>query len=240
MPLAALIRRPAARGVAAGAIAGAVASLWSLALVEPILQSAIDLEGAGPGPVSRPMQRLVGLPAGTVLVAIALGLLFALVYRMVPSQVPPWPRSMGIALGAFLALVLIPQLIYPANPPGVGSPATIGQRTNDYLVATLLGVAVVLAAYAALRATARRGVPAPIRHSGVVLGAIMLIGVGYALLPSSPDPVDAPASLVWQFRVMSLGGLAVLYAVLGAAFGALTERASRPDISRRPAVGLPA
>ena len=231
------MRSLTARGATAGAVAGLVSSLWSLLLVEPVLQRAIDLEGGGDGPVSRPLQRLVGLPVGTVLVGVAVGLLFALAYRALPSRVPPWSRSLGLAMAAFLALVLVPQLVYPANPPGVGSAETIGQRTGGYLVAVLLGVAVVVSAYAALRDLARRGVSAPVRHSAVALGAVLIVGVGYRLLPPFPDPVDAPASLVWQFRVLSLGGQAVLYAVLGAVFGALSERAAQP--SAAPATRLP-
>lgn len=230
------MRSLTARGATAGAVAGLVSSVWSVVLVEPVLQRAIDLEGGGDGPVSRPLQRLVGLPVGTVLVAVAVGLLFALAYRAVPSHVPPWPRSLGLAMAAFLALVLVPQLVYPANPPGVGSPDTIGQRTGGYLVAVLLGVVVVVSAYAALRDLARRGVPAPVRQSAVAFGAVLIVGVGYTLLPPFPDPVDAPASLVWQFRLLSLGGQAVLYAVLGAVFGALSERAEQP--SAAPATRL--
>ncbi len=228
-----------ARGAVAGALAGLVSSLWSLVLVEPVLQRAIDLEGAGDGPVSRPVQRLVGLPVGTTLVGIAVGLLFALVYQAVPSRIAPWSRSLGLALGAFLALVLVPQLVYPGNPPGVGSADTIGQRTGSYLAAMLLGTAVVVSGYAALRDLARRGVPAPVRQSAVAVGVVLIVAAGYALLPPFPDPVEAPASLVWQFRVLSLGGLAVLYAVLGAAFGVLTERADRPAVARPPATRLP-
>lgn len=229
----------AARGATAGAAAGLVSSLWSLVLVEPLLQRAIDLEGGGDGPVSRPVQRLVGLPAGTVLVGIALGLLFALTYRAVPSRIGPWARSLAVALAAFGALVLIPQLVYPGNPPGVGSPDTIGQRTSSYLVAVLLGVAVVLSGYVALRELSRRGVPAPVRQSAVAVAAVLVVAVGYSLLPPSPDPVDAPASLVWQFRLLSLGGLAVLFAVLGATFGVLTEHADRPAVTQPPATRLP-
>ncbi|MCA1712253.1 MAG: CbtA family protein [Actinobacteria bacterium] len=229
----------AARGATAGAVAGLLSSIWSLALVEPLLQRAIDLEGAGDGPVSRRVQRLVGLPAGTVLVGIALGLLFALTYRVVPSRVAPWSRSLALAVGAFTALVLIPQLVYPGNPPGVGSPDTIGERTNTYLVAVLLGVVVVTSAYVALRELSRRGWPVPARQSIVAVGAVLAVAVGYALLPPSPDPVDAPASLVWQFRLVSLGGLAVLFGVLGATFGVLTERADRPAVTQATASPVP-
>lgn len=235
----AVARSLAARGAMAGAIAGLVSSVWSIVLVEPVLERALALEGAGEGPVSRPVQRFVGLPAGTVLVGVALGLLFALVYRAVPARVGPWTRSLAIALGGFLGVVLVPQLVYPGNPPGVGSPATIGERTGSYLAAVVLGVTVVVAAYVTLREFARRGVSAPVRQTAVTLGAVVVVGVGYALLPPSPDPVEAPASLVWEFRLLALGGLALLYAVLGAVFGVLTERAERRAAVPSPTAELP-
>lgn len=231
------MRSLAARGATAGAVAGLMSSLWSLVLVEPVLDGALALESGGEGPISRPVQRLVGLPVGTVLVGIALGLLFALTYRAVPSRIAPWPRSLAIALAAFGALVLIPHLVYPGNPPGVGSPDTISARTDTYLVAVVLGVTVVLSAYVALRELSRRGVPAPVRQSAVAVAAVLVVAVGYALLPPSPDPVQAPATLVWQFRLRSLGGLAVLFALLGAGFGVLTERADRPAAPGRQPLG---
>lgn len=230
------MRSLTARGMTAGLVAGLASTAWSMIFVEPVLERALALEGsAADGQVSRSMQRLVGLPAGTVLIGIALGLIFSLVWRAVPSQARPWARSLGVALGAFLALALIPQLVYPANPPGVGSASTISERTSSYLLAVVLGVCVVLAGYIALRGLTLRGVSAPVRQSAVTVGALLVVGVGYALLPSSPDPVQAPASLVWQFRLLSLGGLALLFATLGATFGILTERADRRAAAPMPA-----
>jgi hypothetical protein len=102
--------------------------------------------------VSRQTQTLLGMPVGFLLVGVALGLLFAVAYRVLPpSPASSWQRSMGLAAGAFAALALIPQLRYPANPPGVSDPATITDRTSSYLLAVALGVAVVAAGYAALR-----------------------------------------------------------------------------------------
>lgn len=232
------MRNLAARGATAGAIAGLLSSAWSLVLVEPVLQQAIDLEEPGHGPVSRTAQRLIGLPVGTIVVGISLGLLFALAYRSLPQRTPPWPRSMGLALSAFVALVLIPQMIYPANPPGVGSGDTIGDRTENYFLSLALGALVVLGSYLALLHLTRRQVSASVRQCAVACGAVFVIGLGYAVLPS-PEPVEAPATLVWQFRVLSLGALAVLYAVLGATFGVLSERAARPITTRPSSVGLP-
>jgi hypothetical protein len=61
----------------------------------------------------------------------------------------------------------------------------------------------------------------------VAVAAVTLVAIGYLLLPDSGDAVDAPAALVYDFRVRSLGLLVMLYATLGTAFGMLTERAER-------------
>ena len=219
------MRSPIARGALAGAASGLATSVVALFLLEPVLDAAIALEGGGEGPVSRTTQKYLGMPAGFVLTGTALGLLFGLAYRVLPSQAEPWRRSLGLALGAFLALALVPQLRYPANPPGVGDPDTITTRTSAYLLALVLGVAVVVGGYTALRALQRSGVAPAARQSAVVVGALLVVAVGYALLPGSGDPVDVPAALLWDFRLRSLGLQALLYALLGAGFGLLTLRA---------------
>lgn len=230
------------RGALAGTLSGLLTSVVAFFLVEPVLDRAIALEGgAGDGPVSREVQKLLGMPAGFVLVGIALGLLFAIAYRVLPSDADDWHRSTGLALGAFLALGAVPQLRYPANPPGVGDPGTITTRTSSYLLAVALGVVVVAGAYAALRALDRRGVAAPVRQPLVVAGSLAVVALGYALLPGSGDAVEVPATLVWDFRIRSLGVLALLYASLGAIFGLLAGRGARvtgrpsDDLVRAPA-----
>jgi hypothetical protein len=226
------------RGALSGAAAGLLTSVAAYFFVEPVLSAAIALEGPvdESAPVSRQTQMLLGMPAGFLLAGVALGLLFAVAYRVLPSTAPAWRRSIGLAAGGFAALALIPALRYPANPPGVGDPETIAGRTSSYLLAVALGVVVVSGAYAALRALAARRVEPAVRQSAVAAGALVVTAVGFALLPDIVDPVNAPAALVYDFRVRSLGLLALLYVTLGAAFGALTlqqERAAaRTEASR--------
>jgi hypothetical protein len=217
------MRSTVVRGALAGATSGLATAVVALFLLEPVLEAAIALEGGGEGPVSRTTQKYVGMPAGLVLTGTALGLLFGLAYRVLPSRAEPWRRSLGLALGAFLALALVPQLRYPANPPGVGDPDTITTRTSAYLLALVLGVAVVSSGYAALRALERSGVAPEVRQIAVVAGAVLVVAVGFALLPGSGDSVDVPATLLWDFRLRSLGLQALLYALLGAGFGLLTR-----------------
>lgn len=225
------------RGAVSGAAAGLVTSVAAYFFLEPTLSAAIALEGPADGsaPVSRETQKLLGLPLGFVFAGLALGLLFAVAYRVLPSAAPVWQRSLGLAAGAFAALALVPHLRYPANPPGVGDPETIAGRTSGYLLAVGLGVLVISASYAVARALAARGVSPAVRQSAVTAGAVLALAVGYALLPDNADPVNAPASLVWEFRIRSLGLLVMLYAVLGAVFGALTTRRQRTDVPDTPA-----
>jgi len=225
-------RTPLLRGVLAGAVAGLITSVFHLLLTERVLDRAIALEGAGDGPVSRDTQKYLGGPAGQVLFGISMGLLFAVAYRFLPSSATAWRKSIGLALGAFLVIALIPQLRYPANPPGVGEADTIQARTSAYLLTYALGLVVVPGAYAALRELARRGVAEPVRQVAVVVGAIAAVGLVYALLPSSGDPNGLPAELVWAFRIRALGGLTLFFAALGAGFGLLTERAERSPVAQ--------
>lgn len=239
------MRRPLLRGLLAGAVAGLVTGLLALLLAEPTLEAAIALEPAGGEELfSRAVQK-AGLVLGLVLVGTAVGALFGLAYRLIPTDVRarPWYRSLALALGGFTALYLVPFLRYPASPPGVGDESTLGDRTSAYLLCLTLGVAVTTGAFAATRELARRGVPAWQRQGGVALAAVAVLGLGYALLPPAAPVGDTPADLVWDFRVRSLALQSVLYAVLGATFGALAERAERPAPAGAPAgapTGVPA
>jgi hypothetical protein len=223
------VRNVFVRGAVSGAAAGLLTSVAAYFFLEPTLGAAIALEGPtdGEGPVSRETQKLLGMPLGFVFAGLALGLLFAVAYRVLPSRAKPWQRSLGLAAGGFVALALIPQLRYPANPPGVGDPETIAGRTSGYLLAVALGVLVVSASYAGLRALRARGVSEPVRQSAVAGLAVLVVAIGYALLPDNTDPVNAPAALVWEFRIRSLGLLVLLYTGLGAVFAALTSHLQR-------------
>ena len=52
-------------------------------------------------------------------------------------------RGAKVAASAFVALVLIPALKYPPNPPAVGDPDTIGQRSTEVLLLMMASVVVV-------------------------------------------------------------------------------------------------
>ena len=52
-----------------------------------------------------------------------------------------------IALSGFLAVYAVPILKYPANPPSIGNPDTIGLRTAIYFGMILLSLGSMIAAW---------------------------------------------------------------------------------------------
>lgn len=81
--------------------------------------------------------------AGTVLVGIALGAVFGLVYDCVRMQ-DMWTTSLALGAIAFSAGWVVPFLKHPANPPGIGDPDTIGprtRRTSRFIVVSLVAAA---------------------------------------------------------------------------------------------------
>ena len=231
------------RGLLAGVVAGLVAALFSYVVAEPVLDSAIALEGSSDGePLVTRTQQKAFLFVAQPLVGAAFGLLFAVAWSLLPRDVAlrPFQRGLVLSTTAFGALYLVPFLAYPPSPPGVGDPDTVGDRTSAYLLAVALGLAVATLAYAASRALRRRGRPLPGRALAVAVGTAAVLAFGLWLLPAAAGvPTAVPADLLWDFRVRSFGVQALLWGVLGAVFGALSERAEQTSDARRPAVPRP-
>ena len=181
---------------------------------------------------SRSTQK-VGLFFATGLSGVLVGGLFGLAYAYFGGRLASkseWTRSLSLAGAAFFGAFLIPFLKYPANPPTVGDPATIGSRTAAYFALVALSLLVVLGAwYAARMLRERGGVGAPVRQLAVGLGAVVVVGVLFLVLPAAPDPGEFPAGLLWDFRLSSLGTQLVFWAGLGVVFGLLCERANRRE-----------
>ena len=61
----------------------------------------------------------------------------------------------------------------------------------------------------------------------------------FVALPSSPDPVGAPANLVWQFRLNSLTGNLLVWALLTLGLGVLWAEAARAAAAARAQNSIP-
>jgi predicted cobalt transporter CbtA len=179
--------------------------------------------------VSRPVQAGIGLFTGVIVYCSAFGglfgLAFAFAYGRVPGALSPQAVSLLLAATGFVAIYLVPNLKYPASPPSVGDPATIGMRTALYFVM----IAISLAAMIGSVALKQLLVPRFGEWNATLLTAacyIVLVLLAGLLLPSVNEvPEQFPAVVLWQFRIASIGAQLIMWATLGVLFGVLTQRA---------------
>jgi hypothetical protein len=231
-----MVRALLVRGLLVGLLAGLVVFAYAYIFSEPLIDRAIAFEAhlhelagdpAEPELVSRAVQSTIGLLIGVVTYSCALGGIFALAFAFAQGRLGRMgPRGTAaiLAASAFFVLFLIPQVKYPANPPSVGDPDTIRERTALYFIMIAWSV---MAATGALLVAGRLRSRIGLWNASLLGGGIYIaaIAVVMALLPSVDEVPEAfPASLLWQFRTVSLGGHLVLLGTLGLIFGALTER----------------
>lgn len=226
------------RGMLVGIVAGLLAFGFARIFGEPQVDRAIAFEeqmaaASGepadeePELVSRATQAGIGLLTGTVVYGAALGGLFSLVFAYVHGRIGRFsPRATAglIAIAGFVAIVLVPQMKYPATPPAVGNPDTIGLRTELFFIMIAVSIAAMVAAIGlARRLWAQHGG----WNASIVAGLAFLVVVviaQYALPTINDVPENFSADLLWRFRTASLGLHGVFWIVIGLAFGAIAER----------------
>lgn len=249
-----MVRSLLIRGMLIGILAGVLASGFAWIFGEPQVDAAIAYEeshAAAPAPtasepaathehaeedpVSRPVQSTYGLITGLVVYGAALGGIFALVFAFAQGRLGTLsPRATAglIALAGFAAIMVVPQIKYPATPPAVGNPDTIGLRTAFYFGLILLSLATMAASLGtANRLSSRLG-----RWNANLVGAAAyaaVMVVAMQILPAVNDiPADFSANVLWKFRIASLGIHAVLWATLGIAFGIAAQKLLQPAATR--------
>jgi predicted cobalt transporter CbtA len=185
------------------------------------------VEEAAPELVSRPVQAGIGLLTGVAVYSTAFGGLFALVFALAfrrMADLGPRATSALLAAVGFVAIYVTPMLKYPANPPSVGLPETIGMRTSLYFAMILISLAAMIAAgMLRNRLYLRFG-----GWNSALIAAcayvVVMAGVAVALPSVNEVPEDFPATVLWQFRMASLGGQLIMWAALGLIFGVVAER----------------
>jgi hypothetical protein len=223
------------RGLLSGAVGGLLAGVFGFLLAEPLMDRAVELEAArsaaagetGVETFTRNTQH-VGFLVASLAVGLAFGVLYGVVHQLLhrDETSDAWGKALRLGGAGFFGIALVPFLRYPSNPPGVGEAATIDSRAHLWEVSLVVGL--VGAALAALVATGlrERGVRASLRHlavAGVLAATVALTFV----LPDNTDPIEAPVHLIWDFRMLSLATLVLLWGGLAATFGLLAERATR-------------
>ncbi|WP_370156406.1 CbtA family protein [Ferrovibrio sp.] len=239
-----MLRRLLVLGLLAGAIAGLLAFLFALTVGEPQLDRALAFESQSmqrhlhpveSEVVSRSIQSGIGLFVAVVVFGTALGGLFAVAFAFVHGRfgdLSPRATSALLAAAAFFAIALVPAIKYPANPPSVGSPDTIAERTTLYLVTILVTIAGMLfSAFIGSRFLTRLGTwNASLLGSSVLLLVLIIV---HALLPAVGDIAQQfPADVLWNFRIASIGIHLILWTTIGIVFGELVERVLFPPSSR--------
>ncbi|MCI0747929.1 MAG: CbtA family protein [Verrucomicrobia subdivision 3 bacterium] len=211
----------------AGLAAALAAAAFHSLVTEPVIDQAIAIEeqrsaaGDPPGApvVSRDMQR-IGLWIGFLMYGFSWALLFGTLYYLAQRWLPGSDASkqgLALALLGYWAIGLMPFLKYPANPPGVGDPVTIGYRQTLYfglLAITLIGAGLTVALNRRFSRSANR-----LRGRWLTLVFLVVFSaVVYFAMPGNSDPVQMPMSLVTNFRVLSLMGVTLFWSVLGLGF----------------------
>jgi predicted cobalt transporter CbtA len=241
-----VVRTLLVRGMLAGLLAGLLVFAFGKIVGEPQVDRAIGFEHAlndakaladeakgihamkEPELVSREVQAGLGLFIGVLVYSTAFGGLFALVYAVADRRVvdlDPRAASALLAASGFIVVYVVPSLKYPASPPAIGQPDTIGQRTALYFILLTFSVAaMVAAALLRKRLAVRQG-----KWSAALIAAgsyLIAMLVAARILPGVNEvPSEFPAAVLWQFRVASFGMQLIMWTTIGLVFGVLTQRA---------------
>jgi len=241
-------------GLIAGFLAGCAAFLVGFTVGEPNVDSAIAIEEAGAAAdghthsdsdaeaeaadaeeevVSRSTQSTWGLLTATLAVGTALGGVVALVAAGAMGRLGRLGPGQSTALVCAIGLVsfsVVPFLKYPATPPAVGNPDTIGSRTGLYF--GFLAISVAAAVVGTL--LARRVWPSIGAYAASVAGGltyVAIVGVAAAVLPEVAEAGDFPATTLWSFRVSSLLTLVSLWTTLGVVLTGLVLRGHQRQVT---------
>jgi predicted cobalt transporter CbtA len=248
------------RGMLLGLVAGLLSFGFLKFAGEPSVDRAIAFESAMeeakadeakarglPAPaetaelVSRSVQSGIGLLTAVAVYSTAFGGIFALAFALAYRRMGDFgarATSALLAIAGFISVYLTPMLKYPANPPSVGLAETIDMRTSLYFAMILISLAAMIAAgMLRLRLNARFGN----WNAALISGGIYIVvvsAVAFVLPDVNEVPEGFPATVLWQFRIASLGGQAIMWGALGLLFGVAAERvvAEREPALRSAAV----
>jgi hypothetical protein len=192
------------RGLAAGAAGGTAAALFTRFVTETQIGYALRFEdatslGAPTGEAaefSRSTQHLGGMAAAT-LYGVLLGVVLAVVAAALHDRIRghnEFGRIAKVAASAFVATALLPGLKYPPNPPTVGDPDTISERTTAYLTLTVASVVIVVLAWLLWGALTRRGLLGGDRFLVTTSAFLLMVTAAFLVWPASPDRIEPPVA----------------------------------------------
>jgi predicted cobalt transporter CbtA len=236
------------RGMLAGIAAGLLTFGFAKMVGEPQVDQAISFEekadaakGEAPEPelVSRHTQAGLGLLTGVMAFSAAIGGLFALTFSALVGRVGKLSAnalSAWLAIAGFIALVIVPSLKYPANPPSVGDPATIGYRTGLYFLMIVISLVTLVFSLKVRRAAIARFGTWNASIAGAAVFVVIIAAVQIGMPAINEVPAAFPAVLLWKFRIAAIGMQVIMWTTLGLLFGNLAQRSLHAG-SRTAAAG---
>lgn len=218
------------RGMLAGLIAACVATLFGYVVAEPQIDRAIAFEAAHhvagmveePELVSRAVQKTAGLLTALTFYGAGVGGLFALAFAYCYGRIGRiGPRALALLLAtlAFVVIVLVPAIKYPPTPPAVGQHDTVKLRTAAFFAMIALSLVSAMIAAQVRRALASR-LAVIDALAASALCYVVLVGAVASLLPVVDEvPPNFGATLLWNFRIASLGAQGLFWIFTGWLFG---------------------
>lgn len=214
------------RYLLAGLVAGVVYALYLRIVGEPVIRAGLEFEDSQPaiGPAEPELftrsQQVLGGMVAMVFVSLVLAFLFATVYVFIRHRIVQGigdvRASTALAGVAFLLTAAVPWIRYPFLPPGMGDSETVLKRSFWELLLIVTGIAAFVIVQL-LVAKLKGLVSEDVRWVLAVVAPVVVIGVIMFLFPSvgDPYPEGIPAELIWSFRMRSLGGYALYWAIIG-------------------------
>jgi predicted cobalt transporter CbtA len=216
-----------------GIIAGVILAGVNYFVAEPFIDQAIGIEvdnSIASGEVvdfdelsSYRVWQKEGTFAAGAFLGVTYGAILGIIYVISRKYLPSSSdRKKALILAAImcLSLYIVPFIKYPANPPAVGDPETIGLRDSLYtsyqLASGLIALGVSILMYKLRRISYIKYV-IPVFYLGLVASI-------YAVFPANPDEITAPMDLVNAFRAVTFGTMVMFYLVLGTIFGIMWNK----------------
>jgi predicted cobalt transporter CbtA len=217
-----------------GAMAGTILGIINLALVEPYIDKAIQIETQNDIKAGQNVNtdeiagyriwQKSGEIVGGIVYGISISALFGIVFAYSRNSLA---GNNAIAKAIFLAsimcfvLFIVPSLKYPSNPPAVGDPDTIYHRQGLFVIFLVISGVSALGATIIFKKIDQT-IPRKVAVACTIYGAIMILS--YIAMPSNPDKMSISMDLVEVFRLVSAATIVMFWGILGAVFGTLWNK----------------
>ena len=235
-----------------GAIAGLLVGGFVNVFNVPVMEWAIELEGAAAAAEapageeeagatgfyatlgSLGAQR-IGLVFGLAVLGVVYGAIFTGFFHVMRRAFPGWNVWAWALIGGalcFWSISLFTQLKYPLNPPGIGEDSSLLARQGFQFLFVLLSAVLVIAAGLVVRyihESGREGSQRFLGYAGTAVAYFIAAVILFAAIPGNPDPIPdwVPDSLVIMFRTFSIIGHFLLWMIIALGVSGYTRYQER-------------